>query len=218
MTTYGWGNIVFGSMLEIVGLYLSVYGGGIIMLLGLILDVIGLFLILKGLQPQSPEERAATAYANAPADRPPRVEAAVRVATAVSSFPEGTGAGAGLLAFGVAGTHSVNGRPSTASGTSSSPAVGVLAATTGSGPATDPGVCSDLRWLTEVAARQPGPMVLADAGLYHCAVVGVNSPGAGCWTVGLDLRGPPPEIYKRPSAVAFTGDDHGRPARDRGAA
>ncbi len=72
MTKFGWGNIVFGSMLEIVGLYLFLYGEAIIGLLGLILDVIGFFLILKGIQPQSPDERAATADANAPADRPPR--------------------------------------------------------------------------------------------------------------------------------------------------
>jgi hypothetical protein len=45
-----------------------------------------------------PEERAATAAANASADRSPREKAAVRADTATSSFPEGAGVGGGAFA------------------------------------------------------------------------------------------------------------------------
>ena len=72
MVVTGWGNIVIGGLLEIVGTVLFFNGEGIIGLLGLLLDGIGFFYILKGIQVQDPEERAATAAANAPADRSPR--------------------------------------------------------------------------------------------------------------------------------------------------
>ena len=66
----------FGGLLMGIGPIISVVGGPhepwILLPLGIVVNISGLYLFVRGVQTEQEDERAATAAANASADRSPR--------------------------------------------------------------------------------------------------------------------------------------------------